>query len=68
MGDQVVVSVLVDHDGARGDVVTSPIRNVGIIDPEVIDAEVYPGMTIGNTAITDIVPKASRAVAATRPL
>jgi hypothetical protein len=47
---------------------TSPIRNVGIIDPEVIDAEVYPGMIIGNTAITDIVPNANRAVAATRPV
>jgi hypothetical protein len=47
---------------------TSPIRRVGIIDPEVIDAEVYPGMIIGNTAITDIVPNASRAVTARRPL
>ena len=72
MGDQVVLSwVLVDHDGAgaisvspwSAAMTTSPIRRVGIIDPEVIDAEVYPGMIIGNTAITAIVPNANRAVA-----
>ena len=47
---------------------TSPIRRVGIIDPEVIDADVYPGMIIGTTAITASAPKTIRAVKATRPL